>query len=224
MALKILIDRDGDKLTDDVRSDWTRFLLASEYRGPQKIASMAEIFAARLKENLNSDPRNYAAIKGSEAATPYEWIEKNEPHLVQDAARHAAIGSIESQKAGDIIFNMKWSTFDLGNSKHELLTSDAPLLRTTGLIKPDSLIAFPLNPRFLFVATHDRKEEAALLSCGESAIVKWVNDNIVRGAAQYVFAKTAGHLRFIENRLGLPGTLGPIIPPYRRVTSPVFAL
>jgi len=66
----------------------------------------------------------------------------------------------------------------------------------------------------LFVATHDRKAEAALLACDETAIVKWVNDNIVRGAAEYVYGKTAGHLKFIEKRLRLPGTPGPIIRPY----------
>jgi len=68
VALKILIDRDGDKLTDDVRSDWTRFLLASEYRSPKQIARMAEIFAERLRENLNADPQNYIAVKDSGVA------------------------------------------------------------------------------------------------------------------------------------------------------------
>ena len=125
LALNIRIHRDGDKLTDEVRSDWTRFLLACLYRGPDKIAGMEETLAERLKEDLNADPKNHAAIKGSEVATPYDWIEKYHPHLVRDAARHAAIGSIESQNVGDFIINMEWSTFDLGNSKHELLTSDA---------------------------------------------------------------------------------------------------
>jgi Protein of unknown function (DUF4238) len=214
IALKILIDRDGSKLTDDVRSDWTRLMLAFLYRGPAEIARIEEIFAANLKTNLNADPKNYEMIQESEAATPYDWVEKYHPYLVRDAARHAAIGSIESQRTGHIIMNMEWSTVDVSKSQHELLTSDGPQLRTTGLGKSDCLIALPLSPRFLFIATHDRSVEYALLAKGETAIVSWVNDNIVRGAPRYVYGKTKSHLRFIENRLCLPGTLGPIVPPY----------
>jgi hypothetical protein len=213
-ALNVLIQRDADKLTDNVRADWTRFLLACQYRGPDKIASMEEAFAERLKEDLNADPKNYATIKGSEVATPYEWIEKHASHLVHDAARHAAVGSIESQKAADIMINMEWYTFDLGNSKHELLTSDAPFLRTTGLAKSNCLIALPLNPQFLFIATHAKNTEDALRSKSATDIVAWVNDNIVRAASKYVYGRTISHLRFIENRLCLPGTLGPIVPLY----------
>jgi hypothetical protein len=214
VALRILIERDGEKLTDDIRSDWTRFIMASQYRVPQKIANMTKELGKRLKNNVDSDPTLYADLQVTHSATPYEWIEKNHPNLVRDAATKAAIGSIESQRVGDIMVNMKWSTFDLRNSKHEMLTSDAPLLRTTGLIERNCLIAFPLSPRFLFVATHDRKVEATFLACGETAIVRWINDNIVRGAAHYVYGRTRSHLLFIEKRLCRPGTLGPIIPPY----------
>lgn len=175
---------------------------------------MTEVLGEKLRTNMNSDPKLYAALQVGDPATSYEWIAKNHPHLVPDAAKKAAIESIENREIGDIIVNMKWSTFDLRNSRHEMLTSDAPLLRTTGLIERNCLIAFPLSPRFLFIATNDRKVEAALLACGETAIVRWVNDNIVRGAARYVYGRTGSHLVFVEKRLCLPGTLGPIIPPY----------
>ena len=54
--------------------------------------------------------------------------------------------------------------------------------------------------------------EASIRS--RTAIVNWVNDNIVRAAARYVNGKTASQLLFIENRPCLPGSLGPIVPSY----------
>ena len=211
VALEILIGRDGDKLTDDIRSDWTRFLLASLNRSPDRITNLTAKFREMLRTNLNSDLKLYAELhRGDPATTPYEWIERNRPSLVRDTAKLGIIANlIENQKLGDMIFDMKWSTFDLSRSTHELLTSDAPLLRTTGLRDQNCLIAFPLSPRFLFIATNDRKTDAALLACGSTAIVRWVNDIIVRAAEHYVYGRTDSHRLFVERRLCLAGNLRP---------------
>jgi hypothetical protein len=214
VALKILIDQDGGGLTDEVRIDWTRFLMASLLRRPRAINEEIEIFTNVLKNNL-SDMVAYESVKKEgDPPTPFEWIQKYHSNLAGDTAKKAIIFSIENQTLGDIIVNMRWTTFDLSRSTHELLTSDSPNLRTTGLKDKNCLIAFPLSPRFLFIATHDRKAVSALLACGETAIVRWVNDLIVRAAERYVYGRTDSHLRFVEKRLCLPGTLGPIIPPY----------
>ncbi len=214
LAVKILIELDRNKLTDDVRRDFTRFLLASIHRTPDNISRITKEFTENIRQNLNADPTLYKTLQPGDPPTPYEWLEKNRPHLVTDIAKQAALGNIEIQRISDIVINMEWWTFDLQKSGHELMTSDAPFLRTTGLGYPTCLIAFPLSPRFLFVAAHDERISNALLECGETAIVRWVNDNTARAAKHYVYARTKSHLQFVEKRLCLPGTFGPIVPPY----------
>jgi hypothetical protein len=214
VALEILMHQDGGELTDEVRNDWTRFLMASLLRRPQAINDEVAIYTNVLKENLTDVTAYESLKKEGDLPTPFEWIQKYYPYLASDYAKKALTHSIENPILEDIIVNMQWATFDLSKSKHGLLTSDSPNLRTTGLNDNNCLIAFPLSPRVLFIATHDRKAESALLACGETAIVRWVNDNIVRAAERYVYGRTNSHLRFVEKRLRLPGTLGPIIPPY----------
>ena len=213
-ALQILIEKMGEKLTDDVRRDWIRFMLASKHRTPDNITRITREFAEKLEQNLNANPKLYESLQSDDPSTPYELLSRIQPHLIADTAKQAAILNIENQKISDIIINMEWWTFDCQSSNHELMTSDAPYFQTTGLRDQRCLVAFPLSPRFLFVATHDNKVAEALLSLGATATVSWVNDIIVRAANRYVYARTERHLKFVERRLCLPGELGPIVPPY----------
>jgi hypothetical protein len=134
--------------------------------------------------------------------TAYEWLEKNFPHLITDRGKQAVIAGIEHQGMGDIIINMKWSTLDMSKSRHELLTSDMPHLRYYGLKDQRCTILFPLNPTKLFIATHDRKTEATLLSKSQTEVVQSINDQLARLAERYVYGRTESHLRFVESRLG----------------------
>jgi Protein of unknown function (DUF4238) len=205
LALKVLIARNQAKLTEKLRNDWTRFLIASLYRRPQAVNNVIDTFGDVLRKNLSEDLERYESLKEKgDPPTPFEWIEKHDPHFRSDAGKRVMVSSIENQGIGDIIINMRWSTFDLAGSKHELLTSDAPHLRFYRLKDKRCVIVFPLSPRFLFIATHDRKAESVLLAQGASAIARWVIDNIVRIAERYVYGRTESHLLFVEKRLCLP--------------------
>lgn len=157
VALKTLINQEGGELTDEVRSDWTRFLMASLLRRPQAINDEVAIYTNVLEQKLTDMAAYESLKKEGDPPTPFEWIQKYHPNIASDTAKRAVIASIESHEVGDIIVNMQWATFDLAKSKHELLTSDSPYLRTMGLKDTNCLIAFPLSPQFLFIATHDRK-------------------------------------------------------------------
>jgi len=206
IAMKILIERDKTKLTEKARSDWTRFLMASWLRRPQAVSEAIKTFTGVMEKNLNADPENYKHLKEGDPATPFEWIQQNYPHLASNAGKSSMMECIEDQKIGNTIINMNWSTVDLHKSKHSLLTSDSPTLRTAGLKEQNCLIALPLSPRFLFIATHDKKIESAFLAQGETLIAKFINDNVVRAAEKYAYAQTDRYLRFVENRLCIPGS------------------
>jgi hypothetical protein len=111
-ALKILIEKTGEKLIDDVRRDWVRFMLASKHRTPHNISRITREFAKKLEQNLNANPKLYESLQSDDPSTPYELLGKIRPHLIADAAKQAAILNIENHKINDIIINMEWWTFD----------------------------------------------------------------------------------------------------------------
>jgi len=202
-ALGILVAGDKAALTGEMRSHWTRFLLASLLRRPLAIDQMVSTFKDILRQNLAADAASYEAMKtDDDPPTAYEWLEKNFPHHIDDRGKQMVIAGVEHQGIGDVIINMKWSTLDMSASDHELLTGDLPHLRYYGLKDQRCTILFPLNPTKLFIATHDRKAEAAILARSPTEVVKYVNDELARLAERYVYGRTKEHLRFVENRLG----------------------
>jgi hypothetical protein len=203
-ALRVLLGGNPSALTEKLRNAWTRFMCASLVRLPRSVNEIGDVFKDVLRQNLLDDIAAYDAMKEEgDPATPFEWLEKHHPHYLDDAAKQMVVRAVEIQGVGDIIINMKWSTLDMSASRHELLTSDMPHMRFCGLKDPRCAILFPLTPTKLFIATHDRKAEAHLLRQDRTKVVGWLNDNIVRVAERYVYGRTSGHLRFVENRLGL---------------------
>jgi hypothetical protein len=202
-ALRILIGGDRDALTEKMRDAWTRFIMASLFRRPQAVDEIADTFKDVLQHDLLDDAVVYESMKeADDPPTAFEWLVKNHPHYVNDAAKQMVVRAVEHQGVGNIIINMQWSTLDLSASSHELLTADMPHIRFHGLKDPRCTILFPLNPEKVFIATHDRKSEAVLLRRKPTEVVRWLNDNLARVAERYVYGRTKGHLRFVDKRLG----------------------
>jgi len=91
-------------------------------------------------------------------------------------------------------------------SRHESLTGDLPHLRFYGLKHPKCAILFPLSPTSAFIATHDRAVERNINRRNKSEVVRWINDNVVRIAERFVYARTKDHLWFVEKRLRAAST------------------
>jgi hypothetical protein len=202
-ALRILMGDDRDALDEKARNAWTRFLIASLFRTPQAVGESGDTFTEVLQRNLLDDAVSYEAMKQEgDPPTAFKWLAKHHPHYVSDAAKQMVVKSIEHEGIGNIMINMQWSTLDLSASRHDLLTADMPHLRFYGLKDPRCTLLFPLNPKKVFIATHDRKSEGVLIRRNPTEVVRWLNDNLVRIAERYVYARTKSHLRFVENRLG----------------------
>jgi uncharacterized protein DUF4238 len=200
-ALRVLLGTNTNALTEQLRAAWTRFLLATLHRRPKAVAEIGDSFKAVLRQNLLADTSYEVEKQPGDPPTRFEWVEKHHPHLIGDAAKEMVVRATENQNIGNIIINMQWSTLDMSASRHELLTGDMPHLRFNGLKDPKCAILFPLSPTKLFIATHDRTMEHAINRRKKTDVVKLVNDNIVRIAERYVYARTDGHLWFVEKRL-----------------------
>jgi hypothetical protein len=108
---------------------------------------------------------------------------------------------IDNADIGTVMIKMRWFTFDLGSGGISLLTGDRALIRTHGLKDHRCIVALPLSPRFLFVATNAPETDRRLRRAKPEVLARDINARIVAQSKQYVYGATKEHLRFIENRL-----------------------
>lgn len=200
-ALRVLLGTDTSALTEALRGAWTRFVIASLHRRPGSVAEIGDTFKGVLRQNLLADPSYEVEKQEGDPPTRFEWLEKHHPHLIDDAAKEMVVRATENERIGNVIINMKWTTLDMSASRHELLTGDMPHLRTTGLKDPNCAILFPLSPTKVFIATHNRIVEHDINRQKKTDVVRWINDNVVRAAERFVYARTKDHLRFVDKRL-----------------------
>jgi hypothetical protein len=213
-ALRALLGTNTGALTEELRTAWTRFMLAALHRRPAAVAEIGDTFKSVLRQNLLADSSYETDKQEGDPPTRFEWMEKHHPHLIDDAAKEMVVRATENERIGTIIMNMQWTTLDMSTSRHELLTGDMPHLRYHGLKDPRCTILFPLTPTKLFIATHDRKAEHNINRRNKTEVVRSVNEEVARLAERFVYGRTKDHLRFVENRLRHPhapllGTLAP---------------
>jgi hypothetical protein len=200
-ALKILIACDGSRMTEEVRVWWTRFLMAMRLRDPHSLAERSTLARNLLKDELLADPQYLALRKETDPPNGYEWLEKEHPRFLENIGKLFLAHFINHQKIGDHIINMRWATIDLSTSAVSLLTGDRPFIATHGLADARCVLAFPLSPRFLFIATNDRGRLQQVLAPSRTRIAKAANANIVEQAIKHVYGNSSSHKEFVEKRL-----------------------
>jgi hypothetical protein len=201
-ALAAFVDGDASSMTEEMRIAWTRFLMAINLRSPHSLAHVTSSAHDIVQTNLTEKPEEYLAIK-SEDDPPnfYEWLQENAPHYMKNVGKLFLPGLIDNEDVGDYLINMKWMKLPLSSSQITLLVGDGPYIRTHGLKDPSCIVAVPLAPRLLFVATNTKQRQKELLSFDSTKVAKAVNINTVGLADRDVYGCDASHRRFVENRL-----------------------
>jgi len=201
-ALKVLMERDQSKLTEELRVAWTRFLMAARARSPEMVKKAQNEAWRTMEEALLRDPHEYDAVRrDGDASTLLEVAEQVCKTTLDNGGKLILPDVVQHPVFAAAIMRMNWATLDVSTARHELLTSDQPLVTTHGLDDQRCIIAFPLSPRFAFVATSDREMERRLLSLTVNAIARAINESVVCQAERYVYGRTDAHLAFVEKRL-----------------------
>jgi hypothetical protein len=98
---------------------------------------------------------------------------------------------------------MNWMTLRLDTaSQDEFLTSDYPCVLTHGgLDDPRCIVAFPLSPNSVFIATSNDESRRRLLNQDPDAIARAMNESVVSQAERYVYGRTDAEVALVESRL-----------------------
>lgn len=197
----LLADRLND-LTGDQRCEWARFMMSMTLRSPFSLGEVQRLADQTVRANLDVDDQEYNAIRGpGDPATIYGWTLKHQPHVIENAHKRFLPAMIDHENLGQHLINMVWATIDVSSARHSLLTSDRPFNWTGGWKNPKALLAFPLGPDRLFLATNSGPLMQAVVSNPVDKVVRQLNDDVVRLAVDFVIGRDASQLPFVESRL-----------------------
>src|SRR5581483_4429623 len=178
-----------------MRHAWTRFVLSLLIRYPEAIAQMKK----QLRENVE---KIYEQTRNpDEPPTFAEYEAKLGTNELARVHGKLMMDLMLDSRMGKLIFGMHWGVISFSNYKHELLTSDRPVVSNQFPITGNHM-CLPISPTMLFVAFESDTAEKEFRALDARYVMKLMNEFVVSRARKYVWGRSDGQLRFAENRLG----------------------
>lgn len=181
--------------SDQMRSDWARFLMSLYHRSPRKIRRLQDEVRAKRAEIVASIKAQHIEARDMSDDEIFSLPDTDRAYvkLVRDL--------VHSDRVGSHLVQMRWSILRLPNTSHPLLSSDRPLMQSDGIQFDESFIMLPLGPRAIFLAVNDRRIRDALSDLPIHKLISTVNHMVVSQAEEFVVAFDETQTRFIDNRL-----------------------
>ena len=194
-ALQCLLREAPFTHPDRMRHAWARFVMSLLIRYPEAIS--------RMKKDLrkNTEKMYLKTRKPEEPPTFAEYEAKLGTNELARMHGKLMMDLMLDSRMGRLIFEMHWGILAFRNHKHELLTSDRPVVSNQFPISANHM-CLPISPTILFVAcaTEQAQNEFQALDAGH--VMKVMNDFVAKRARKYVWGRDDSQLRFVENRLG----------------------
>jgi hypothetical protein len=205
--LERLIARGPDGLDNKQRSDWTRFIMSLQLRGPHSLSEIKAFMDRQVRINIESTSgAEYLATKRpNDPDSVYDYALQQAPWQISNAHKELLPRLIDNEFIGQLIVNMQWAVMNLSAAPHTLLAGDRPYYTSHGLGNRACLLGVPLSPTHLFVAANDIEQIRKLAAQRAKDTVRNANNMTVRLAVQNVYGCTDTHLAFVEARLRRPG-------------------
>ena len=189
------------------RSAWTRFIFSLAHRTPENLAVFKESMRIIWGRPSPKIQAKYELIrKPTDPACFEDYAQSVDPLIVEKFASLAIQRPSGNSQMGHFINNMHWKVYDLSESQFLLLLSDALLVMSNGLKKPDGHIAIPLSPTKLFVATYDKAFMSEFDRMSPQQLVRKTNQLVVGRAKRFVVAANRDQDAFIRKRFGSDDT------------------
>jgi hypothetical protein len=198
--LSKLLDGGVDDLIAEERIYWTRFLIAARLRVPELVNDLKKTAAQELRRSLTEDHDEFLAVRGTvETPTLLDWTEQTFIGLTDNFGMMILPDLITDPEHNQIIESMFWWIGDVSGASVTLLTSDRPLWVSTGLKKPNCLLALPLSPTRIFFASRNRDLQVALQQSGPNRLARRCNESLASQADRFVYGRAQS--RFISRCL-----------------------
>ena len=186
------------------RSAWARFLMSLLLRTPEALeAAKARLAEDILTTDAASERRYRRHRRPGDPPTFREYIaEADSKDAISREAVETMVLTADSRKVGEHLIHMQWGSLRLPVFVPALMTSDRPLLVDNALEHPQCTLLLPIGPKRIFYAVNDRALAAQLRLMRPHALVRRINEGVVKRAAKYVYAMGDDQLAYVQKNMG----------------------
>jgi len=192
------------ELTTKQHNAWVQFLMSLMHRSPQRIATLRAQLEHHLpasRDNLTEELlREYEELRRpGDPDTLHEYLENVRPADIEYGSLRLVADLSNSQLVGDTLVKLRKRVVRFHQPKHNLITSDRPLIMTGGLGNPETVIMLALDPLHLFLAGHSEERLLALGPAGDDGrMIRFYNMRVCQEAEQYVYATSVAQRPYVE--------------------------
>lgn len=193
----------------ELRNGWARFIMRLINGSPRRV----EHFRAEMKQHeavvLREIEESYdEKRKADDPPTFADFVKIMDQKIVDRSLARLIQGLVDSPRIGSALIRMEWALITLPCGTLDLLSSDVPVMRSSGLGDKDGFAMMPVGPRKIFLAAHRSDVIQSFATQKTKALVRALNDAIVLQAEHFVISTGERQTLFIERRLGLQTSTG----------------
>ena len=191
-------------LTQEDRCDWILFLMSLRQRTPDNALLLKKEGERYLKDSLDERPEEYSAIsESSDPTTLGEFTELYVPGLIENFGIMMLRKLITNPEVGDKLLHMTWWLWYFKDQKNHLLLSDRPYIFTSGIDDPDLVVALPLGPKKVFMATKSDRVANIIRHLHPKDLLMRINESSLNQAQKRIYALDRSPHRFICKRVNI---------------------
>lgn len=204
-ALELLEDGNLASMSEQERSNWSRFLMSMMMRGPDDIELIRKTYAAEWQQEI---PDLIEKLKGSENKITRTLVDKvpemlaADGPLMADWALEMTVERLMNHTGmGSLLNNLIWMVQEVPEDVPELLTSDRAVIASDTMVHHDDYILMPIGPRRLFVGVTTPETEYRVNQYDIATQVACVNRLIVGQAQEQVYGTDDAQLEFVREHM-----------------------
>jgi hypothetical protein len=212
-ALQLHLNGRTTEWTSELRSAWSRFVIALQLRHPDVMPEL-RISAEAIWSGSNTPilQQRYETIREPDDPNTFdEYLARQDPLTSVKARVNLIVALFDNEIVGEHINKMCWAVIDVSASRHKLLTSDRPV-EMFSIKDPKGVIGLPISPTKLFVAVNDRRMFHNFRTGKEREIVRLVNTRNVTRARRFVWATDQLQKVFIKKHMSSRIEATPFFP------------
>lgn len=192
----------GESLQGKPRSAWAKFLFTLMTRMPPDIRQYKQISDQLAEHVLPKFRFYYDEYKPASETRDFDELVKEVTANFTNRSILKMRSITNNRRHIDTFSSFEWTVIDTSSARHELLTSDRPIIHTNGFGHAHSHIVLPIGPRKVFLAAKDNISIQKIKSEKSNDIVKMINEKIVGNAEIYVFGRNVSQFGFIKKHMG----------------------
>ncbi|MBC7697996.1 MAG: DUF4238 domain-containing protein [Bacteroidia bacterium] len=200
-VLEVLLTKGIETLTAEQEEQWSAFVASLLIRSPEIIDTRFRNKGEKFKALLNENPVEYEGLRNDEhPQSVADFVEYINPGYIADIGL-TVIPNVVDIVASRIMNEMEWCVVNTQSNIYSFIIGDHPVILTAETTHPNCIVALPISPRHLFLASRPSVEWGKLMNITHQILVKAVNFETVTRANSEVYSLDERQKDFIKNHL-----------------------